>query len=326
MEISFLRKANFNFIIKYFGLIILVIILLKLDLILLKYEILKIDPTFLFLAMIINIPHLFIKSYRWNYLLKQQRINYSAVQSFLVYMSSLYVGFITPGRLGEFVKTLYLKSDKGINISKGFSSVLVDRLFDLYLLIILGFIGLWQFGVLGKLSDTFFIFSVVVMLTPLITLHKKIMGKLINILYKVAVVKKVKGKIEESSEDFYGGLNQLINPKLLVSGLLTCLGYFIFFIQSYLIVMAMGLSINFITITLFMAISNLVSFIPISIAGLGTRDVTLIYLFSLIGLMPEFAVSYAFLVFLTFFVSGGLLGSLAWWARPLKFDIKEYIA
>jgi hypothetical protein len=42
--------------------------------------------------------------------------------------------------------------------------------------------------------------------------------------------------------------------------------------------------------------------------------------------MPEFAVSYAFLVFLTFFVSGGLLGSLAWWARPLKLDIKEYIA
>ena len=108
--------------------------------------------------MILNIPHLFIKSYRWNYLLKQQSINYSAVQSFLVYMSSLYVGFITPGRLGEFVKTLYLKSDKGINISKGFSSVLVDRLFDLYLLIILGFIGIWKFGILGKLSDLFIIY------------------------------------------------------------------------------------------------------------------------------------------------------------------------
>ena len=91
-----------------------------------------------------------------------------------------------------------------------------------------------------------------------------------------------------------------------------------FFVQCYLIVTAMGLSINFITITLFMAISNLISFIPISISGLGTRDVTLIFLFSLIKLSPELAVSYAFLVFITFFVTGGLLGAVAWWIRPLE--------
>jgi len=69
-----------------------------------------------------------------------------------------------------------------------------------------------------------------------------------------------------------------------------------------------------------MAISNLISFIPISIAGLGTRDATLIYLFSLIGLKPELAVSYAFLVFITFFVCGGLMGAVAWWMKPIKFE------
>ena len=275
------KKNNFQYIIKYFGLIILFIILLKIDLIFLKDVILKTNLTFLFIAISLNIPHLFIKSYRWNFLLMQQKINYSPVQSFMVYMSSLYIGFITPGRFGEFVKALYLKADKGISLSKGFSSVLVDRLFDLYLLIILGFIGLWQFGGLGKLSAVFMILGIIVLTSPLIMLNKQLIEKLTNILYKVAVVKKVKGKIEESSEDFYGGLNQLINPKLLVSGLLTCLGYFMFFIQCYLIVIAVGLPINFITITLFMAISNLISFMPISISGLGTRDATLIFLFSL---------------------------------------------
>jgi len=240
-------------------------------------------------------------------------------------MSSLYVGFITPGRIGEFVKALYLKSDKGISISKGFSSVLVDRLFDLYLLIILGFIGIWKFGILGKLSDLFIILSIFIVLIPLIILNKQLMEKVIKLLYNLAVVKKIKGKIEENFEDFYNWLQKLISPRLLVSGLLTCLGYFMFFIQSYLIVMAMDLSINFITITLFMAISNLVSFIPISISGLGTRDATLIYLFSLIGLKAELAVIYAFLVFITFFVSGGFLGAVAWWFRPLSLEIKQSI-
>lgn len=307
--------------IRYIGLFILLFILSRIDFSQLLDTLFRVNIYYLLLAVVLNIPQLFFKSYRWNYLLKQQKINYSPLQSFMVYMSSLYVGFMTPGRIGEFVKALYLKSDKGISISKGFSSVLLDRLFDLYLLIILGFIGIWQFGILGKLSDTFLILSIIVILVPLIMLNKQLMGKLTKLLYNLAVIKKVKGKIEESSEDFYGGLNQLINPKLLVSGLLTCLGYFMFFIQCYLIVIAMDLPINFITITLFMAISNLISFIPISISGLGTRDATLIFLFSLIGLEPELAVSYAFLVFITFFVAGGLIGAVSWWFYPLELNV-----
>jgi len=275
---------------------------------------------YLLLAVVLNIPQLFFKSYRWGFLLKQQNINYSPIQSFLVYISSLYLGVITPGRVGEFLKAFYLKSEKGISISKGFSSVLMDRLFDLYFLIILGFIGIWRFDVLGELSGVFLVLTIIIVLTPLIMVNKSLMGKLIKILYNLTVIKKVKNKIEESFADFYGGMNQLINPRLFVSVLLTCLGYFMFFIQCYLIVMAMNLSINFINITLFMAISNLISFIPISISGLGTRDATLIYLFSLIGLKPELAVSYAFLVFITFFVSGGLMGAVSFWFCPLKLE------
>ena len=187
------KTSNFQYIIKYFGLIILFFILLKIDLILIKDEILKTNKAFLFFAMTLNIPHLFIKSCRWNILLKQQAINYSFVQSFLVYISSLYVGFITPGRVGEFMKVLYLKSDKGISISKGFSSVLADRLFDMYLLIILSFIGIWQFGILGELSNIFLVLAIIVVLTPLIMLNKQFMEKVINTLYKVAIINKVKG-------------------------------------------------------------------------------------------------------------------------------------
>ena len=238
----------------------------------------------------------------------------------MIYASSLYIGFITPGRLGEFVKILYLKSDKAINYSKGFSSVLVDRLFDLYLLIILGFIGILQFDILGRFSDALLILSVLVIMIPIIMLNKQLVERTIKILYKIVVIKRVTSEVEGRFEDFYDGLNQLKNLRLLISGLLTCLSYFIFSIQCYLIVLAMGLTINFFTITFFMAISTLISFIPISISGLGTRDATLIFLFSLIGLKPEQAVSYAFLVFLTFSVYGGLMGAVAWRIKPLPIE------
>lgn len=206
----------------------------------------------------------------------------------------------------------------GVSLSKGMPSVLLDRLLDVYLLLILGIFGIWQFDILGKLSNLSCVLIIIVMSVPLILLNKELVGKFVGLLYNSVILKKFKDKIEGNFNDFYDGINRLTNPKLLFSAFLTCLSYLIFFIQCYLIVIAMGISIDFLTIILFMAISNLISFIPISISGLGTRDAILIYLFSLIDLKPELAVSYSFLVFITFFVCGGLMGAVAWWIKPLR--------
>ena len=299
------------------GIIILCVILLKIDfaktiLVLAKLKV------FLFICVILlNIPLILLKSFRWNQLLEKQSIHYNKLNSFLIYLSSIYLGIITPGRVGEFIKALYLRSDKEISLSKGMSSVLLDRLFDIYFLIILGIIGVWKFGILRELSNISVILIVIVILGPILMLNKQLMESLFGLLYKFVLIKRDKGKLEEKFEDFYNGINQLINPNLLFSGVLTCLAYMIFFIQCYFIVIAMGISIDFATITLFMSISSLISLIPISICGLGTRDATLIYLFSLIELKPEVAVSYSFLIFIVFFVCSGLMGSIAWWVKPV---------
>ena len=145
-----MSNKKFLDISRYIGLFILLYIFFKIDLNELKNEITGINILPLLIAMGLNIPHLFIKSFRWNYLLRQQNICFTYWETFLPYMSSLYVGFITPGRVGEFIKAFYLKTYKGISLSRGFSSVLIDRLFDLYLLLILGSIGIWKFDILGK--------------------------------------------------------------------------------------------------------------------------------------------------------------------------------
>ncbi len=163
----------------------------------------------------------------------------------------------------------------------------------------------------------FLILIFVIAVAPLILLNKHFMKKFLGYLYDLTVFQKVKNDIKEKYDDFYQGINQLINHTLLLSVLITCLSYAVFFMQCYILANALGLAVDYVTITLFMAMSNLISFIPVSVSGLGTRDATLIYLFSLIGLKPELAVSYAFLVFVTFFVCGGIFGAIAWWIKPL---------
>lgn len=307
-----------NKYLRLLGVIILCYILLTIDLTRLLSTLLKLNIQLFIYAIFLNIPGVFLKSFRWNQLLKKQSIQYNLKDSFLVYLSSIYAGIITPGRLGEFVKALYLKSDKGVSLSKGMSSVFIDRLLDMYLLIILGIVGVWQLGIFGEVTNVSLILIITIVLAPLILLNKRLMSRLLSSLYYLTIIKKVKSNIAEKFDDFYEAINQLINYKLIITVLLTCVSYLIFFIQCYLIAIALGISINFITIIFFMAISNLISFIPISISGLGTRDVTLIYLFSLIGLKAELAVSYAFLVFIIFYVCGGLMGAVAWWMKPLK--------
>lgn len=313
-------RVKFYQYIRYLGPLCLVIILTKIDLRLLLDNLSDINLSLYFFVLFLNVPQFFIKSFRWNQLLKQQKVIYSALGSFNIYISSIFIGFITPGRLGEFIKAVYLKSDYSISLSKGMSSVLIDRLFDLYLLLILALIGIWKFDILGKLSNTSIFLLTIFILSPLLIFNKQLMRNVFGLLYKSVIKKKtqLRDKIEEKFEDFYNGINQLINLKLMFSVFLTCLSYSVFFVQCYLIAIAMGISINLITITLFMSIANLISFIPISISGLGTRDAILIYLFSLIGLNPDLAVSYSFLVFIAFFVCGGLMGAVAWWRNPIN--------
>lgn len=90
------------------------------------------------LSLLVLILAIYLRALRWRYLLKMQGYVYSAWNSFLVYMSSMYWGNITPGRAGDFVKVLYLKEDLDLPMGKSMASVLVDRVLDLYLLLILG--------------------------------------------------------------------------------------------------------------------------------------------------------------------------------------------
>ena len=218
-------------------------------------------------------------------MLRQQNIQYSIIHSFLIYFSSIYVGFITPGRIGEFVKVLYLKSERGIGISRGFSSVLVDRLFDLYLLILVGSVAIWKLNLFGKLSISFYMVSWIVVLLPLLVLRKSIVTKIIKIIYKVAVFQKVKDRVEDNYIKFYDNLYRLLNLRLFASALLTIIGYSLFIIQCYLIVLAMSLPVNILTLTLFMSISNLISFIPISISGHCLHAIAFL-IFSILSSIP----------------------------------------
>ena len=97
------------------------------------------------LAFLSFMAMVYLKGIRWSFLLKMQGHSYSVWNCFLIYMGTLTLGSVTPGRAGDFAKVFYLKQDLNIPIGRGITSVLVDRVFDLYLLLILGCLGLMTY-------------------------------------------------------------------------------------------------------------------------------------------------------------------------------------
>jgi len=85
----------------------------------------------------------------------------------------------------------------------------------------------------------------------------------------------------------------------------------------YLLALALGLPIKFVPVSYAIALGSLVTLLPISISGLGTREATIIAYLSTLGISAEAALGFSLLVFATFYLGGGLMGAAAWWLKPV---------
>lgn len=252
-------KKDLSKYIKLIGLLILSYIITRINFKALLVQFKNINLYFLFTAILMNLFLIFVKAIRWKAFLIQQNLSISTKSAFSIYLSSLYIGFITPGRLGEISKALYLKQKQVTSFYKGLSGAIMDRLLDLYFLILLGSVGVYYLSK-GKGINLEFVFLFVIILSlPIIILHPKVLNLSTHFLFKKISPKKFKNKINESVNEFIEGINQIINPVLLYGILLTVFSYSLFFFQCFLIAKSIGLQISYFDLALIMSIVNIIT-------------------------------------------------------------------
>ena len=88
-----------------------------------------------FLAALTFIPLLYlVKAWRWHYLLSMLRVEFPLHKCFSSYIVGVTMGMVTPGRMGDLIKLIYLK-DEGQNVPRSLLGVVLDRVFDLAALV-----------------------------------------------------------------------------------------------------------------------------------------------------------------------------------------------
>lgn len=300
------------------GIVLFIIILLKSDIVELAHVFLKLNYIYLLIAILLLFPFFFLKAMRWQYLLKMQGIKYGLIRAFFVYLSCVYMGIVTPGRIGEFVKIFYLKKDKGVSLGAGLSSTLIDRSLDIFTLLLVSFVGLLYLSlplnliILGLASLMIFVIILIVLFS------RNINRKVALIFYRF-IPKQFKEKLDFNFNEFYSKTALVFNPKLFVPVVYTILSFIVFFFQCYLLALALNINISLVYLTFSVATSNLITLIPITLSGVGTRDLALITLFSRVGLTKEQAIAYSF-SFVILILFSGAIGLISWLKIPIKTE------
>lgn len=297
-----------------FGFFLLAVLLFKVDFLYYKELIKQVSILKFSLISCLSFLSLFLKAYRWKILMSVQNIRYSFRDSFLMYQSSTYVGTFTPGRIGEVWKSFYLKKDH--SLGKSLVSTLLDRFFDVFFLFFFGLFGIFLFSNLFEKTILFFILFLIFFGT--IAIAAKYFGKeLLRKIFYFFIPKKYQEKWHLSIKDFFSDMRRYKLRHYLFSFFITGLVWFIFYLSVYLFSLEIGINqISFLFFSSALAVGSLVSLLPFSVLGIGTRDAALIIMFSSFGVRKELIIAVSmFILFLTLISS--VIGFFSLMKKPM---------
>jgi uncharacterized protein (TIRG00374 family) len=257
-------------------------------------------PVIMFLAWVDD----FIRFLKWDYFLKKIKLKVRKKLSFLIFFSGLTMS-ITPGKVGEVLKSYLLKKTSGIKMRRSIMVVVFERLTDVLGLSILALIGAFSF-----INSTYFVFLVgflmfAIFFVIVLLSSKRFFLKFSKILKKIPVVKRYMRYIG----DIYKNSRQLLSPKVLtISTLMSVVSWFFECLAFYILLQALGAPLPLLAVTFIFSFSSIFGSILFVPGGLGVAEGSFVGLLLLSGLTIELATLSTILIRLFTLFWGILIG------------------
>jgi glycosyltransferase 2 family protein len=288
------------------GIILFLFIISRINLSIFLKHLPQINWLIVSLTFILMFFNLLIKNWRWQLMLKKHHINYSFGKSLLIYSSGIYFGALTPGRIGELGRLYYLKKDNHPT-TESLTTLFLDKILDLAFVFIIGVFSLAYFHQYLKIEYRY-VFVILFFLIAFLAANRLIPFLLPTVNQKIL---KLKQQVKDNFSEYR--LIDLINFSIL-----TALSWLIYFYIAYLLTLAVGIyNISFIYSSLVMNLTSLISLLPISIMGLGTRESLFIFFYQLKNQPAELSLTVSMIILLVN-LSTIFLGFIAWLLLKFK--------
>lgn len=308
-------------LLRLIGPALLVLILFRLDLDQVQETLRTADVALVAAAAIGVFPLILVKVVRWRSLLHAHQIRLPLRDAYLVYFSSLFIGLLTPGRLGEFIKAVYIERSCNVSLSRAFSGVLADRLFDFYALLLVGCLALLDLFPTAQ-NVTLVLGITCGFVAPVVLfMHRASFTFIQRVGLKFGAIGR---RLLDESEGILPKVRRellyLSLAQIVYAGVLTVMAYAIFYGQGFLLARSLGIQVDFVHAMFAVALGSLVTLIPISISGLGTRELAIITYLETMQVQPADTLGFSLLIFFVFQVGVGTIGALAWWIKPVPIQ------
>ena len=228
-------------------------------------ELSKANLILIFLAFLLSLGFVILSGQKLKVFVEMMGYKIGLARCQKITIATYALNIMIPSKGGDFIKAFSLRDI--LPISQGIGIVILERLIDLFILCLIVLIG----SVLLNNQELMLISSSMLLLFMISII---IMIKLSNLHIKNNFFKKL--------NDIGCVAKALFNNKkyTLFIALIGAIIWFGSAFQAYILYRALGENIPFIYTIEVMPIVIFVGFIPITIAGMGTREAALIYFFS----------------------------------------------
>lgn len=256
------------------------------------------DIWVIFVAILIMVMMFGIKIIRWLYILRKLDVTISFFQATQLVLIGAFGASITPAKIGDVVRALYLSSWTETKESTSFFSAILDRVTDLISIGIFSLVALPFFitqleeKIKWAIAGGLLIIAIILLLM----FNSQIIRRIVIIISKLKKLKpdstnhnneteifeadqKPNSRTLRVLDDYYSHLAYFTPKSYVIIIFLSLLFWILLGIQVSLLIVSMAnITLNIqviLTITGIMALAAIVSLIPISISGIGIRDATI---------------------------------------------------
>ncbi|MDD3622552.1 MAG: lysylphosphatidylglycerol synthase transmembrane domain-containing protein [Methanofollis sp.] len=237
-----------------------------------------IEPIYLAVATGICVLAWVLRGWRYQVVLKGMAIKTSLSFSTACIFLSQTANLIIPARLGDLVRIFILKHERLATYSQGISSLVVERVFDVVTVAILGVVTL-PF-VVGTPEWYLPLILIPIAGGAAFALFLWVMGDRTSENRVLGIIFRMLSEIREAS----------LHPRaMLLLGASSVGIWIVDIIVCAIVVLMFGEQIPFAVVVLAVVVGNLVKAVPITPGGVGTYEFALAVTFELVGTAPATA-------------------------------------
>ncbi len=258
------------------------------------------DPALYLVAVILSIGNTFLSAEKLKILLhaKGERLRFLAVLKYY-YIGKFFNAFLPTNIGGDVVKAHKLSGDAEKS-SEAYSSVFMERFTGL--LALLGIAVVASLGFYGTFPRVVYLILYGVYIPGVLFLSFLLWGenivKRFQHLYEPFLAKIPGIDVQGKLETFYTAIRAFRDRKrqVLYALVVSVVYHTLLVVTNILLAGAVGVDIPMYLFFAIIPISEVIVFLPISIGGLGVREATYTFFFTMLGATAAQAVSVSFLV------------------------------